>query len=330
MDDKKNEMNTEDEVFTAKHLQKTVWVTIAWVLLLAILVTTGTYAWFTRRQSVEYVYETITETVTETITETVVVDVPGASGNNDVNTNTASASTNQDGVNLLIGETESSLRIVAPTDTGVTIASSTDCADILMPVSTVDLTNFYYASGSVGGKATAFAPCDDTHKFFWHGVIYLKAEVSGGEHSGQKMKIYLDDRTTVADEGTAGFINAGRIGLKVSKDGSEVGNMIIRMSENQSSVQNNMSDIPNGYVLSSETATAADPSEKLSDCLLTYTSDDIVTPASGPVFEIDYADFNKVYKVDVYGYLEGCDPDCNEELHYTKGNFSLAFYGMLS
>ena len=41
-------------------------------------------------------------------------------------------------------------------------------------------------------------------------------------------------------------------------------------------------------------------------------------------------ELNKIYQLDMYFYLEGCDPDClNETVGMTGAYLSLAFFGML-
>ena len=40
---------------------------------------------------------------------------------------------------------------------------------------------------------------------------------------------------------------------------------------------------------------------------------------------------NETYTVDVYFYLEGCDPDClSDKVALTKATLNLAFYGLLT
>jgi len=39
---------------------------------------------------------------------------------------------------------------------------------------------------------------------------------------------------------------------------------------------------------------------------------------------------NKIYTVDIYFYLEGCDPDCSNSIQYSTVDLQLGFYGVLS
>ena len=39
---------------------------------------------------------------------------------------------------------------------------------------------------------------------------------------------------------------------------------------------------------------------------------------------------NRIYPVDIYFYLEGCDPDCSNSIQYSTVDLQLGFYGVLS
>ena len=41
-------------------------------------------------------------------------------------------------------------------------------------------------------------------------------------------------------------------------------------------------------------------------------------------------ELNRIYTVDVYFYLEGCDPDCTDAMKLDSLNLHLAFYGILT
>ena len=41
-------------------------------------------------------------------------------------------------------------------------------------------------------------------------------------------------------------------------------------------------------------------------------------------------DLNHEYVVDIYVYLEGCDPDCTNILSLENFDFHLGFYGVLT
>ena len=39
---------------------------------------------------------------------------------------------------------------------------------------------------------------------------------------------------------------------------------------------------------------------------------------------------DKVYRVDIYFYLEGCDPDCSDGISQDMADIHLAFFGALN
>ena len=41
-------------------------------------------------------------------------------------------------------------------------------------------------------------------------------------------------------------------------------------------------------------------------------------------------ELGKIYTVDVYFYLEGCDPDCSDSVSFDQSELYLGFYGVLS
>jgi hypothetical protein len=41
-------------------------------------------------------------------------------------------------------------------------------------------------------------------------------------------------------------------------------------------------------------------------------------------------ELNRTYAVDIYFYLEGCDPDCSNDIFYDAAALHLAFYGVLT
>jgi hypothetical protein len=69
---------------------------------------------------------------------------------------------------------------------------------------------------------------------------------------------------------------------------------------------------------------AEDPAVLIDDYIVTQ---DGGGAPSEPLFKME---LGRVYQVDVYFYLEGCDPDCTEAISFDGGELHLAFYGVLS
>ena len=82
-----------------------------------------------------------------------------------------------------------------------------------------------------------------------------------------------------------------------------------------------------GIVLSGSgdsVSTESDPSVQMSD----YVFD--TEQGNAPDKPIAYLELNRSYKVDVYFYLEGCDPDCTDDLQQSELDMDLYFYGVLT
>ena len=45
---------------------------------------------------------------------------------------------------------------------------------------------------------------------------------------------------------------------------------------------------------------------------------------------LGYLAIGRIYALDVYFYLEGCDPDCVDSISFDGSDLHLAFYGVLS
>lgn len=212
---------------------------------------------------------------------------------------------------------------------------------VLMPVSTHDLKTFVYNSVSSNGYAVDFqkvgATAEEEARYFYHDTIYLKAVASEGSvPDGAKMALYLDN--IPSEDGTTGtpivscedglLLTAARLGLRFS-DGSF---RILTLSDvNQGTGNTLLGDTPigSGKVLTFDDAANAakeedDPAIALAD---------VQIPVEGGKAKevITELTLNEQYTVDVYFYLEGCDPDClSDRVGMKKAAMNLAFYGLLT
>ena len=69
----------------------------------------------------------------------------------------------------------------------------------------------------------------------------------------------------------------------------------------------------------------ADPGISAADRTVTFNNNSIQLPAQ-PLLSME---FGRVYTLDVYFYLEGCDPDCSDAINFDAADLHLAFYGAL-
>lgn len=202
----------------------------------------------------------------------------------------------------------------------------------LLPVSTSDLSNFVYSPMTMDGKASVFKPVED-EDYYYHGRVYLRA-VGDGWSSGSKMDLYLDETDGVFGSASSGnLLTATRLGLTF--DGKSP--VILRLSESSSPKANQVYNTVVGgvtlganQVLSSsggsKVKAVKDPSKQISDYVVGFAGGSLQIPKE-PLISMD---FNKIYAVDIYFYLEGCDPDCSDFISFDESDLYLGFYGVLN
>ncbi len=240
--------------------------------------------------------------------------------NQTVNTEYASARTGTTDVELLLSSSETSgfagtcdIRQVNDYDKSV-----------LLPVSTDNLTSFVYKVG--GDTSSEYSLVTDDQRYY-RGRIYLRARATGAS-GNSKLALYLDDSTRLfgsIEESLA--TNALRVGLLFS-DGSSV---IIQPSvvSNPSAKQAhntyvNGSLVDDGKVLHSTGTSAvtvvSDPSVTLDEIGIGSN------PTARPLMTMN---LNETYSLDIFCYIEGCDPDCSNSIQFMESDIQLAFYGAL-
>jgi hypothetical protein len=285
-----------------------VWKTIYFfvtILALILSVSAATYAWFT--------------------------------SNRIAATDQVSSRSGSDTVELLIASTQDGL---------TSGKNETDLAHVgtgslenLQPVSTSDLSVFLYNPSTSydeqlsGEYASTFRVAEDESRYY-HGQLYLRASADDS-HEGQRMALYLDQSTTsggiLAQASDGNLLKAARLGLTFDQTDP----VIFRVSEESGNASDqvyntmlNGSILSDGQVLTYQNGavtSAADPAVSLSDYTITLDDDRTELP-SQPLF---YLELNRTYAVDVYFYLEGCDPDCSDAIWNNSSDLHLAFYGIL-
>ncbi|MGM9605767.1 MAG: hypothetical protein ACI3XG_11970 [Faecousia sp.] len=195
----------------------------------------------------------------------------------------------------------------------------------LMPVSTADLKTFVYNPMTVDGYAQDFLPTQD-ESLYYHDTIYLRA-LATGMPEGTKVALYLDNTDNPVVETVEGeLLTAARLGMTF--DGAAP--VIIALSEENVGAGNTRPggiDIGSGMVLSysgGAVNAVRDPAISLADA-------QIATGGTAGKKPIATLELNRIYAVDVYFYLEGCDPDClSEKVGMDQAALNLAFYGLLA
>lgn len=200
----------------------------------------------------------------------------------------------------------------------------------LMPVSTADLQQFVAAPVTASGMASVFQLVENEENYY-HGRIYLRAEGSGWS-AGSRMNLYLDQSDGLLGQASSGqLLHAARLGLRFD-DGTSV---IFRLDDSSDpSSQRVYNTVVNGTVLgdnqvlkyqNGNVTPVTDPGIPVSDRTVVFDNNSIQLPAQ-PLLSME---FGRVYTLDVYFYLEGCDPDCSDAINFDAADLHLAFYGAL-
>lgn len=278
-----------------KHAFRT-WFLSVTMLAALLALAAATYAWFTSNRAVE--------------------------------TSTATARTGEETLTLQLSQSGGSafrdMQTAAITQVNRTSATK------LLPVSTADLVNFVYAPATVEDRAVYFEKVEN-EAYYYHGRIYLRA--SGQGFTGnESMNLYLDQSENLLGKNVDGrLLNAARLGLVF--DGDTANPIILRLSEssNPSGMRSN-NTVVNGMVLNGSqvlryrngsVSAVSDPSVAAAD----YAMDASFGLPSRTLLTMQ---IGKIYSLDIYFYLEGCDPDCTDSVSYNTADLQLSFYGALA
>lgn len=250
--------------------------------------------------------------------------------NRAVQTNTATARTGDETLELQISSSGgSSFKSVETAQ--ITQINQTN-SEILLPVSTADLNSFVYAPFTKDGKASAFKKVDDEANYY-HGRVYLRAEGEGWPE-GSRMNLYLDQSDGLLGEAADGYLlNASRLGLIFNGDTSNPIILRLSESENPENAQIYNTEV-NGKILGKKQVLGyndggvfaiEDPSVSISEYTIDFSENQMKLPSR----TLMSMELGKIYPVDIYFYLEGCDPDCSESIQLNEAELHLAFYGVL-
>ena len=171
---------------------------------------------------------------------------------------------------------------------------------------------------------------------FCYGALDMRAELGGDAASSARIAVYLDqsDQFGPLAEKTQEdslLLNAARLGIAVHGD-PDTARIFYLSEERNGEDQQVLNTVvggelqPEDIVLRSdaggEVTPVPDPAIPLSACMISDES------GSGePLF---YLEPGVDYQIDVFFYLEGCDPDCSDSIEYNAAEFGLAFYATLA
>lgn len=248
--------------------------------------------------------------------------------NRAVGTSTATARTGEETLTLQLSSSGGSAFRDMQT-AAITQVNRTSAAKLL-PVSTSDLVNFVCAPSTVADQAVHFEKVEN-EAYYYHGRIYLRA-FGEGLSGSQVMNLYLDQSERLLGKNVDGrLLNAARLGLVF--DGDTAKPIILRLSEssNPSDMRSN-NTVVNGTKLNGSqvlryrngsVSAVHDPSVPVAD----YAMDASLGLPSHTLLSMQ---IGKIYSLDIYFYLEGCDPDCTDSVSFHTADLQLSFYGVLA
>ena len=206
-------------------------------------------------------------------------------------------------------------------------------AEYLLPVSTSNLVNFVYSPNTEAGIAKAFQPVEN-ESYYYHGRVYIRATGTGWP-DGTTMKLYLDQSDNILGQQVSGeLLNAARLGLVFDGDYSSA--VILKLSDSSNSsdqqvynTEVNGQRLGDNQVLSyvnQSVQAVTDPSVAAGQYTVTFDNDSMQAPER----TLLTMNLNQIYSVDIYFYIEGCDPDCYGNLAgQSLDKMALSFAGYI-
>lgn len=274
---------------------------VAALLVIAAVLGTATYAWFTHNMAV----------------------------------NTNSVSVHSDDSQLVVEMGDAQADSWSRSGDVALFANSSDDL-VLYPVSTFDLSGFAECThNNAAGEAVHFEQAADGQHYY-HGWIDLRAGVSGSgaDKASGRVSLYLGD-TLVPSGASPELLRAARVGLKFSRNGEVVKTCYFALDnsdgghrgEHPATRPNNVSGYSDGMLLgwqNGELACANDGVEDFTAYMM--GADDSAGRPQNALLSMDQG---ATYRMDVYYYIEGTDPDSADYLNGNEGLLHVNLFAVL-
>lgn len=249
--------------------------------------------------------------------------------NQKVSTSTAIARTGEETLELQVSSSGGSS--FQPEDPAAIRQVNETSAQYLMPVSTSDLRSFVYSPVTVDGMAKTFQPVEN-EAYYYHGRLYIRASGQGWA-DGTTVKLYLDQSDNILGQKVSGdMLNAARLGLVFDGDYSSA--VILKLSDSRNAGdQQAYNTVVNGQTLGDDQVLSyvnqnvqavTDPSVRAQEYTMDFSNDSMQAPEKALLT----MQLNQIYTVDIYFYIEGCDPDCSSQIQYSTSDLQMGFYGV--
>lgn len=217
------------------------------------------------------------------------------------------------------------------------LASTASGAVTLYPVSTFDLNGFAAcAQNNSAGDATVFERAKDNGSAFYHGWIDLRPTITGTGANKVKGKVSLYLAESLVPQGAdAELLRAARVGIKISSGSQVLATNIFELDSSDSghrgehpmTVPAGLAGYADGMLLGWQNGQLA--------CGANVTQDpaaftlDAGETAERPQNSLATLALGQAYRLDIYYYIEGTDPDSADYLHQDPGTLHLALFATL-
>ena len=217
------------------------------------------------------------------------------------------------------------------------LASNASGAVTLYPVSTFDLNGFAAcAQNNAAGDAAVFEQAKDDESAYYHGWIDLRPTITGTGASKVKGNVSLYLAESLVPQGAdAELLRAARVGIKISSGGQVLATNIFELdssdgghrAEHPATAPAGLAGYTDGMLLGWQNGQLACGANTTRDPAA-FTLDASET-AARPQNSLATLALGQTYRLDVYYYIEGTDPDSADYLHQDPGTLHLALFAIL-
>lgn len=220
----------------------------------------------------------------------------------------------------------------------VSLTSTANGAVTLYPVSTFDLNGFAAcAQNNSAGDATVFEQAKDNGSAFYHGWIDLCPTIAGTGASKVKGKVSLYLAESLVPQGAdAELLRAARVGIKISSGNQVLATNIFELDssdsghrgEHPTTAPAGLAGYADGMLLGWQNGQLACGADVKQDPAA-FTLDAGET-ATRPQNSLATLALGQTYRLDIYYYIEGTDPDSADHLRQDPGTLHLALFATLN
>ena len=217
------------------------------------------------------------------------------------------------------------------------LSSTANGSAALYPVSTFDLNGFAAcAQNNADGDATVFEQAKDNGSAYYHGWIDVRPTITGTGASKVKGRVSLYLAESLVPQGAdAALLRAARVGIKISSGGQVLATNIFELDssdsghrgEHPTTAPAGLAGYTDGMLLGWQNGQLACGADVKQDPAA-FTLDASET-AVRPQNALAMLALGQAYRLDIYYYIEGTDPDSADYLHQDPGTLHLALFATL-